>query len=148
MNRQNGCETLGLNVEDMRKTDNDETGNNLRRKGMSDETRLTKQEWNTLHTKLFQQTKDKFFESLEQFDGFNWPVPRIMFWILNYYNLTLDQAMTDEIRQIAVDDAKAEALMEDDEDEDDEHEVAAQALGFPPSLQAVARVRRKEGPVQ
>jgi hypothetical protein len=45
-------------------------------------TPLTREEWDDLHSKLFDQTKDQFFVCLEQFGWFNWPLPRLIAWIL------------------------------------------------------------------
>jgi hypothetical protein len=69
---------------------------------------LTNKEWDTLHSKLLQHTKDTFFQSLEQFGFLNWPIPRIMFWVLNYWDLTLDQDMIAAIQRIPAEDAAEE----------------------------------------
>jgi hypothetical protein len=37
--------------------------------------------------------------SLEQFEWFNWPIPRLVAWVLGYHEKELDTAMIAEIQQ-------------------------------------------------
>jgi hypothetical protein len=73
---------------------------------------LSMEEWEALHDKIFDHTKEQFFESLEQFLYLNWPVPRLVKWVLAYHELTLDQEMIDAVQEIEAEDAE-------DEDEED-----------------------------
>jgi hypothetical protein len=63
-------------------------------------TPLTKAEWEALYDKIFDHSRDRFFESLEKFHRLNWPVQRLVAWILRYYNLTLNQQMVDAVASI------------------------------------------------
>jgi hypothetical protein len=95
------------------------------------DTPLTKAEWSLLADKLFSQTKDQFFDTLEQFGELNWPVERIVAWTLSYYDLCLSPTLIAAVQAIEEED-EAEAA----EEEPEAASSSGRSTAFSPTLVA------------